>query len=120
VIWFAVVLGGIVGAPSRYVVDRAVSRRTTSPFPWGTLAINVAGSLALGALVSLAVHGRIAGTAFAGLGTGFCGAFTTFSTFTWETVALAEDGYAVRAAANLVLSLGFGLGAAALGYVLVT
>lgn len=116
--WFVLVLGGVLGAPARYVVDRAVSRRTTSPFPWGTLAINVVGSVALGVLASLAVRGHASGAAFAGLGTGFCGAFTTFSTFTWETVALAEDGYVARAAGNVVISLALGFGAAALGYAL--
>lgn len=116
--WLVVVLGGAVGAPTRYLVDRAVTRRRGAGFPWGTLAINVAGSLLLGVLAALAVEGHLASVPFAAAGAGFCGAFTTFSTFTWEALAMVEEGLLARAAGYVGLSLVLGLGAAALGYLL--
>lgn len=115
-IWLAVLLGGAVGAPARYLVDRGVTRWKGTGFPWATLAINVCGSLLLGVLAALAVRGHLSTLPFAAGGAGFCGAFTTFSTFTWEALALAEDGFRARAAAYMGLSVVLGLGAAALGY----
>jgi CrcB protein len=102
-----VALGAAVGAPLRYLTDRAVQSRHDSVFPWGTLTVNVAGSLLLGFLT-----GWPAGHAVSALlGTGFCGALTTYSTFSYETVRLPRR-YAV---ANVVVSILAGLGAAYLG-----
>jgi CrcB protein len=118
-IWLMVVIGGIAGAPARYLVDAAVSRLTApSSLPWGTIVVNVVGSAVLGALAALMTHAQWQGLVYAAAGTGFCGAFTTFSAFTWETLALAEDGRPVAAAANVVMSLGLGLAAAAAGFLL--
>jgi fluoride exporter len=115
--WFLIVLGGMVGAPCRYFLDRAISPHTKpSVVPWGTIVINVLGSALLGFLAGTVVHHRSPGLIYAVAGTGFCGAFTTFSTFTWETLALAEDGRSPAAVANVAFSLVLGLGAAALGY----
>ncbi len=111
VLWVA--LGAAVGAPLRYLVDRFVQSRHDSVFPWGTLAVNVAGSLVLGGLAGAAV-GRGEGAL---LGTGFCGALTTYSTFGYETLRLAADGARLYALVNIALSVLGGLGAAALGYV---
>ena len=106
-----VALGAAVGAPLRYLTDRAVQARYGSAFPWGTLTVNVAGSLVLGFLVGLPV-----GPAWTALlGTGFCGALTTYSTFSYETLALARDGAGLRAAGYVTVSLLAGLGAAGLG-----
>lgn len=112
--WLLIGVGGAIGAPMRYVVDSAVSNRASrSVLPWGTIVINVCGSAILGTLVKLtAAHSPL----YAVAATGFCGAFTTFSTFTWETLALAEDGYGALAIANVAVSLILGLGAAALAY----
>lgn len=107
----AVALGAAVGAPLRYLTDRAVAARHDSVFPWGTLAANLIGSFALGLLTGLSVDGWLG----AGLSTGLCGALTTYSTFSYETLRLAESGARWLALANVALSLFAGLGAAALG-----
>ncbi len=98
-----VVLGAMVGAPLRYVVGRAVSR------PWGTFAVNVAGSFVLGLVADAS------GGIHALVGTGFCGALTTYSTFSYETFELVERKAYGTAAVYVGLSLVAGLGAAALG-----
>jgi len=110
-----VAAGGLVGAPSRYVLDRAISSRIESDLPWGTFAINVSGSLVLGFLtgLSLAKHLPLIGSDL--LGIGFCGAYTTFSTFTFETARLLEDGRVLDALGNVLVSVAVGLGAAAAG-----
>ena len=115
-----VVLGAALGAPARYLVDRAVRARTDGPFPWGTLAVNVAGSLVLGALLGAASRGGAPPALVAALGTGFCGALTTYSTFGAESVRLAEDGERWLAVANVAVSTAAGLAAAALGWTLGT
>ncbi|MFF5174617.1 fluoride efflux transporter CrcB [Micromonospora sp. NPDC000089] len=106
-----IALGAAVGAPLRYLTDRVVQARHDSPLPWGTLSVNVAGSLLLGVLV--AVPAGPAVTAL--LGTGFCGALTTWSTFGYETVRLARDGRRTVALVNVLVSVAAGLGAAVLG-----
>jgi CrcB protein len=111
-----VCLGAALGAPARYLTDRAVQARHDTLFPWGTFAVNIVGSLVLGALVGTAAHHDVPPALVAGLGTGFCGALTTYSTFGYETVRLAADGARLLAALNVVASLTAGFGAAALGY----
>jgi len=107
-----VALGAAVGAPLRYLTDRAIQARHDSVFPWGTLTVNVAGSLLLGFLTGLPAAPAVAAL----LGTGFCGALTTYSTFSYETLRLARTGARFYAAANVVASVVAGLGAAALGF----
>lgn len=114
VVW--VCLGAAVGAPSRYLLDRAVQARHDSVMPWGTMLVNVVGSLVLGVLVGLSTGRDVPDAVMLTLGTGLCGALTTYSTFGYETFRLAEDGARVPAMLNAVLSLVVGLGAAALGY----
>ena len=106
-----VLLGGAVGAPTRYLADVAVQRLHRTSFPWGTWAVNMAGSFVLG-LVAAGASTWVETL----VGTGFCGALTTFSTFGYETVRLAEEGESTAAAANVVGSLTVGLLAAALGW----
>ncbi|MBO3750184.1 fluoride efflux transporter CrcB [Streptosporangiaceae bacterium NEAU-GS5] len=104
--------GGAVGAPTRYVVDRLIHRWYDSVFPWGTLVINVSGSFVLGSLAAL----HLSEQALTLLGTGFCGALTTFSTFGWETVQLLEQGALKQAALNVAGSVTLGILAALAGY----
>ncbi|MEG3633225.1 fluoride efflux transporter CrcB [Micromonospora palythoicola] len=111
-----VALGAAVGAPLRYLVDRAVQARHESVFPWGTFVVNVVGSLLLGVLIGGA--GAVPGSLVALLGVGLCGALTTYSTFGYETVRLFEDGARLPALLNAVVSVVAALGAAFLGVTL--
>jgi fluoride exporter len=100
-------LGG-AGSVLRFVADGAVARRMGREFPYGTLAVNLSGSFALGVLVGAAVSGDAARLA----GTGLIGAYTTFSTWAFETHRLGEDGQLRLGAVNVIASLVLGLGAA--------
>ncbi len=112
-----VAVGAAVGAPARWWLDQHVKRRAGHDFPWGTLLINVVGSFVLGVL--LGATSRHPDAALVALvGTGFCGGFTTFSSFGFETFRLAEDGELGAASLNIGLSLGVGLGAAVVGWAL--
>jgi CrcB protein len=116
--WAAFVVAGAVGAPLRYLVDGLVGQRTDGVFPWGIFLINVGGSFLLGLVTGLALHHGLGRTPRIVIGTGFCGAFTTFSTFTYETVRLIEEGDLREAVANLGLTLLLAGGAAAFGLAL--
>ena len=104
-----------VGAPVRYLVDRFVASRNRGAFPWGTLVINVTGSLILGVVTGLGLYHGLATAPRLVVGTGFCGGYTTFSTFTFETVRLAEEGASANALRNALGTLVAGGAAAALG-----
>lgn len=116
--WLAVLLGGAAGAPLRYLADRAVQARHDTVFPWGTFTVNVVGSLILGLLTGAALSGAVGTDVRLLLGTGFCGALTTYSTFSYETLRLAETGAVLFAVANVVASVVAGLGAVFLGLAL--
>ncbi|WP_405133147.1 fluoride efflux transporter CrcB [Nocardia sp. NBC_01388] len=107
-----VVLGAMAGAPLRYLTDRAVQTRHDSLFPWGTFTVNLIGCLVLGGITGAAVSSPV----FALIGTGFCGALTTYSTFSYETVRLAEQRAYLYAALNVSVSVIAGLGATLLAY----
>lgn len=113
-----VFLGAIVGAPLRYLADRSVQAKHDSLFPWGTLAVNISGCLVLGVLAGLGTG--LPSPLLALLGTGFCGALTTYSTFSFETMRLWEQRARFYAVANVAISLVAGLGAVLLGYTLAT
>jgi CrcB protein len=115
-----VFLGGMIGAPLRYLTDKAVQARHDSVFPLGTLTVNVVGSFILGALAGAAAAHGLPSSVMLLLGTGLCGGLTTFSTFSFETVRLLEDGSLAEAGFNALGSLLLGLAAAAAGYVLLT
>ena len=110
-----VVLGAAVGAPLRYLTDRFVQRRHASAFPWGTATVNLAGSFVLGLLTAGLTRHAVSPAVMALLGTGFCGALTTYSTFGYETVRLLEDRARLYAVLNAVASVAAGVGAAFLG-----
>jgi fluoride exporter len=100
-----VALAGAVGAPLRYVLDAHINETVQSRFPWGTFVVNVLGSLAFGLLVGLQHDGHLAMRVATVAGTGFCGAFTTFSTHAVESVLLVEDNEWRLAAYNIVGTL---------------
>ncbi len=116
--WVGFVAAAGVGAVLRYLVDLAVSSRAREPWPWATLLINVTGSAILGFLTGLALYHSFPKTPRVILGTGFCGAYTTFSTFTFETVRLLEDGQEGAALRYLAGTVFLGAAAAAVGLAL--
>jgi fluoride exporter len=113
-----VMVGAAVGAPSRWLLDQAIQNRRDTVFPLGTWTINVSGSFLLGVILGATALGPGSAPLVALAGTGFCGGFTTYSTFGFETVRLAEDRSYLEAGLNIVSSLGFGLVAAFGGWYL--
>jgi CrcB protein len=115
-----IAVGGAFGALSRYGVDRVIEQRSESAFPWSTFAINVSGCLLVGFVIAALVDRRAAPEWLrAALVVGFCGGYTTFSTFAQETVDLLESRAAAVAlasvAANVVLGVLAVLAGARLG-----
>ncbi len=110
-----VALGAAVGAPLRYFVDRAIQASHDSVFPWGTLTVNLVGSLIFGVLVGGAAAGGVPADVVVAAGVGFCGALTTYSAFGYETVRLGKEGTIRHGFLHVVLSVGAGLAAAYLG-----
>jgi CrcB protein len=112
------VTGGAIGAPARYLLDGYVQRRVRGVFPWGTLVVNVSGSFVLGLITGVALYHGLGPLPKVAVGTGFCGAYTTFSTFSYETIRLLEDGSVLPASLNVLGSVVVGLVAAAAGIAL--
>lgn len=109
--------GGAVGAPVRYLLDRWITgRRRAGVFPWGTLVVNLIGSLILGFV--LGASRSLPADIVTLIGTGFCGALTTFSTFGYETMRLLEDGSVLEAGLNALGSLVAGIALATAGFFL--
>ena len=113
--WLLVIVGAMIGAPLRYLTDRTVQSRHDTVFPWGTFAVNVTGSLILGLVTGAVAAGAASSQVQVLLGTGLCGALTTYSTFSYETLRLAESGARFYAAVNVAGSIVAGLGAAFTG-----
>jgi CrcB protein len=112
----SVAIGGAAGSVARYLLSGALQERSGSLFPIGTLVVNVSGCLAIGFLMRLVLGtGQFSPAVRALLTTGFCGGFTTFSTFAWETIGAVEEGAWRRAAAYSAGSVVLGLGAVWLG-----
>jgi len=115
----SVALGSVLGAMARYFVSGFVARRVGETFPWGTFIINVSGAFAIGLFGGLAEDNA---SIFASPDpwlfavTGFLGAYTTVSSFSLQTLALARDGERSRAASYVVLSVALCLAAVALGF----
>ena len=115
-----VLLGAAIGAPARWWLDQLIQARQPGSFPLGTLVINVTGSLLLGLLLGAQSAGATGAGVVAFAGTGFCGGFTTFSTFGYETVRLAQERLRRAASLNVLASVGLGLLAAYAGWELAT
>lgn len=111
----AVGLAAALGAVLRFLMDRWVHGRLGFEFPWGTIAVNVSGSLPLGFVTGLGLHHGLPADAVTIVGAGLLGGYTTWSTYLWESLALADGGAQRAAGLNLLGSLALGLGAAAAG-----
>jgi len=111
----SLVIAGAIGAPSRYLLDGFVQARVQGVFPWGTFVVNASGSLLLGLVTGAVLYHGLGDLPRAAIGTGFCGAYTTFSTFSYETVRLMEEGSLSEAGLNAIGSIAIGLVAAGLG-----
>ena len=109
-----VVLGAAFGAPARYLTDRWLQSTHGTGFPWGTFTVNIVASFVLGLITGLSASPAVAAL----IGTGFCGALSTWSTLGYETVRLTEKRAWTPAVFNVVASVLAGLGAAGLGVAL--
>ena len=116
--WLAFLIAAAIGAPARYLVDGLIQERTDGAFPWGTFVVNVSGSFVLGVITGLGLYHGLGPTTRTVLGTGGMGAYTTFSTFTFETVRLAEQGAINDAIRNVAASFIVCLVAASAGLAL--
>jgi CrcB protein len=113
-IWVAI--GSAFGGAARYFVSGLVGRAIGETFPWGTMAVNVSGAFVIGT-VAAAAQGMLASDpAWQFAVVGFLGSYTTVSSFSLQTLALARDGETLRAGANVALSLLLCLSAVTLGY----
>jgi fluoride exporter len=114
-IWY-IAIGSAVGGVARYLLGGLIQRLSSGTFPSGTLVINVTGSFLLGLIYRYASDSAaITPEVRAMLTIGFCGGYTTFSTFTFETARLLEEGEFGRALMYIGLSVGVSLGAMVLG-----
>lgn len=114
-LWVA--FGSVFGGTARYFVSGFIARHVGETFPWGTLVVNVTGAFAIGIIAAAASGHSLfqvpASWQFAVVG--FLGSFTTVSSFSLQTLALARDGESLRAGGNVLLSLALCLGGVALG-----
>lgn len=117
----SIAVGCALGGCTRYFVSGAIARRLGETFPWGTMTINVTGAFAIGILGALATHpGSVfaAPTPWLFAVTGFLGCYTTVSSFSLQTLTLANNGETRRAVGNIVLSVSLCLAAVACGFLL--
>jgi fluoride exporter len=116
----AVGVAGSFGAIARYGLEGFVSSRSGGSFPWGTLVVNISGSLVVGFLFAVVIEGRVIVVPWlrTAMTMGFVGAYTTFSTLTLETFRLVEEGSFLLAGVNALGSLALGLIAVYMGVVL--
>lgn len=120
-IGFALVLvGAAIGAPARYLLDRSIQARHESLMPWGTMSVNLAGSAVLGLLGGLAAEHAIPHNLLLLIGTGLSGSFTTFSTYSYETMRLYQTRARTQALLNLAVTITAGLGTVIIGYAIGT
>jgi fluoride exporter len=116
--WIAFLVAAGIAAPARYLLDGWVQDRARGAFPWGTFVVNVTGCFALGVLTGFGLYHGLGSTVRTVAGSGGLGAYTTFSTLTFETVRLAEEGAHGEAVGNAAGSFLAGLAASAAGIAL--
>ncbi|MFE5078371.1 fluoride efflux transporter FluC [Streptomyces halstedii] len=116
--WLMVICGAIIGAPLRYMTDRAVQARHDTVFPWGTFAVNITACTGLGFITGAASAATVPDAIQHFIGPGLLATLSTYSTFSFETVRLTKTGARLIAAANIVVSVVAGLAAAILGGVM--
>lgn len=116
--WCAFLVAAAIGAPARYLIDGLVQDHTGGAFPWGTFVVNVSGCLVLGTISGLGLYHGLGASTHTVVGTGAMGAYTTFSTFTFETVRLTEEGAVDAALRYTAASFIVGLAAASAGLAL--
>jgi CrcB protein len=112
-VWISLAAG--LGAVLRYVVDVIVQQRVRTEFPYGTLVVNLSGSLFLGIITGLSLHHGLPQDPTLILGTGLAGGYTTLSTWAVESLALSQEGSWAAAGLNVVGSFALGMAAAAAG-----
>jgi CrcB protein len=115
-----VALGGAAGSILRYLTDRRVQAWRDSPFPFGTLTVNLVGSFILGFLSGWLLHGAEPSSVRSLVAVGFCGGLTTFSTFGYETVRLIMEKARPSAVLNVLVTVVAGLASGAVGLLLAT
>ena len=115
---FFIALAGALGALARWRIGEWAHKSSNTLLPLGTMTVNIAGSFLLGVLISASLGGSVPESWRVPLATGFLGSFTTFSTFSVETIHLIEQGQLRLAMLNLLLQLSLGLVAAAGGLAL--
>lgn len=118
--WIMVITGAFIGAPLRYLIDRAVQSRRDTSFPWGTFCVNVVACAGLGFLTGATAVTAVPPALQHLVGPGFCATLSTYSTFSFESLRLAETGSKCVAAANVIVSMVAGLGTAFLATALAT
>jgi len=115
--YIAISIGAILGANARFLIGGWIADRLGAAFPYGTLVINVTGSLLIGFALALSID-RIVPDWFRPLvAIGFLGSYTTFSTFSYETLSLAQEGAWLAAGINAAVSVGLALAAVYVGMV---
>lgn len=120
-IYMSIAIGGACGASLRYYFSQLIFNWLGKGFPFATLAVNVAGSLIMGALYGLIEQGIIEVSVYRTLiGIGFLGAFTTFSTFSMDTLLLMQQGESLKAMLNVLLNVSLCVFACGVGMYLVT
>lgn len=119
-IFLLVGLGGFLGSIGRYYIQQVLSRSIVSLLPYGTLAVNIAGCFLIGIIYELSNRGNVLAPDWRiFLATGFCGGFTTFSAFSYESISLLQDGEYLYLFAYVAGSVVLGLGATYLGMLLI-
>ncbi|MER7856458.1 CrcB family protein [Streptomyces bacillaris] len=108
--WLLVLAGGLVGAPVRYVLGVDAKYRIHSAFPWGTFAANASAALVLGFIAEAVTGGDLGTRVNLLLATGFCGALSTWSTFSYELLTLTSARRVALAGTYLLFTVGAGVG----------